>query len=1070
MAGMKRSHPDHDAAEAQAHRASKRIKSSSLHEHVLALIRYLQANRPDDYPKFLYDCDLLYKSKYSRSRRGSRSANGSGKSRPGTPGRPGTPARPGSPGPFTGVVHPGTPGHPAMPARPGTPMRPGTPVQHAHAVAPTYPILSSQDAGRTPPGTPVRPYTPVHPGSPSHAPRPGTPRLRSSPAPAPLNHPHRTLPLRSSTPVPFIGGQAPNLSSRGDLPLPPPASGARTVTPHESAAPHVPVRGHPRYVPEQEDYLPNNKSIDIQRRYAAWDRSLNDPDSSLGHPLTSELFDVEKDAIRFLEIAYLSKNVEEQGCILTEGYGPGKVQVVYLFAEMFFLDRERLANIKSKVLILVPDGACQSWLDHCNQIDRKIPFYVLNSSIDIKDTIKYLGVAPKGRSAGWNGIIVMTISVFAQLLTHRESTGTVNRELVDPGPDLIFFDEGHRLRLLDPYVRRMLRRVATSRRVAITAAPLANNLYDYWVMADWAAPDLLGTVDEFSEVHVWPIVNGHRVGRSAQDLHVGRRAAWLLWNRMMPLAVPIHLSPELPTSTRYAVISVHLEPIQAKCYVEAARVVHDAVDRGHLDRFIAAHVLQVAASHSFSLLKGVLASLDGVTFRTRERLAIFEQMKTARDVFEKIRVRTTSILEQHPDRLDRYPSSKLRVVCKLLDVCLGRGERMVVFTASPEVQKGIYAGLKDYLKGSHDDVIFIYDPSGYLTENPHDELLRWSASRNGSVIVAPVGTMSDCVEESGWSFHRASRVVLVDCCWNGTDNLQGLMRALPSSTTDAPPLHVYSLVAAATCERVFAGITTNSYPDPGPPNFLINREVGPEVYRPLDAHSKWNYDDRPMVEPKIVAEHSSVNDILRADDAEGGALSQLSILRFSNGRGNVVYEIDVPAPGKLSSAAYLLTRSLHTMSPEDIALAQQEYRSAMDSYKAVAGRALWKGLEERPDRASNMNGPGYINMLDRQASILPANADDFELGLQNNLFWAMRTHFDLFSRLYARDDGQHGNAQNERRQSLPANGPPRLRAAQDDNAASSHSRANGLERNDGRALGKTAHAMPRGGASVNGRQ
>jgi hypothetical protein len=536
-------------------------------------------------------------------------------------------------------------------------------------------------------------------------------------------------------------------------------------------------------------------------------------------------------------------------------------------------------------------------------------------------------------------------------------------------------------------------------------------------MADWAVPDIFGTVDEFSEVYVRRIADGHRVSRSPQNLHEGRRAAWLLWNRMMPLTVPVNLSPELPTVTRYAVVAVHLDPIQAKCYVEAGKIVHDAVRQGHLDPFIGAHVLQVTASHSFALVKGVLTSLDGMSFRIKERLPIFEQIEKARNVFQKISAKATAILDQRTDRQDRYPSSKLRVVCKLLDVCLARGERMVVFTSSPEVQKGMYAGLKEYLKTSEHDLVFIYDPSGYVTKNPPDELARWGSSRSGSVIVAPVGNMSECVEESGWSFRRASRIVLVDCCWNSVDNLQGLMRSLPSSTRDAPPLHVYSLVAAATCERVWAGATSHSYPDPGPPNFLVNREIGPEVYRPITTNSTWDYDDRPMTKTKITAERSSPKDVLRMDDEEGGALAQLSALRFALGGGHVVYEIDIPAPGKLSSAAYMLTRSLHAVSPEDVSLAQNECVSAMSSYKA-----LWNGLEKKSDRTSIMNGPVYADMLDRQTSILPAIVEDLELALQCNLFWSMRTHFDLFSRMYARDFDRQVKSKAEPRQSLPANG------------------------------------------------
>jgi hypothetical protein len=134
-------------------------------------------------------------------------------------------------------------------------------------------------------------------------------------------------------------------------------------------------------------------------------------------------------------------------------------------------------------------------------------------------------------------------------------------------------------------------------------------------------------------------------------------------------------------------------------------------------------------------------------------------------------------------------------------------------------------------------------------------------------------------------------------------------------------------------------------------------------------------------------------------------------------------------------------------------LAHKECVSALSSYKAQ-----WNGLEKRNDRASIMNGPAYADMLDRQASILPANAEDLELCLQCNLFWSMRTHFDLFSRLYARDFDQQVRTKAERRLSLPANGSA---------DAPRHPRAN-MNRHgdkDDREVGPSAPSSSRSGAN-----
>jgi RAD54-like protein 2 len=277
--------------------------------------------------------------------------------------------------------------------------------------------------------------------------------------------------------------------------------------------------------------------------------------------------------------------------------GLGKTLQMVCFCDIFL----RHTSSK-KILLIMPINTLQNWLNEFNmwlplpedvdkcplQSDgevrpRTFKIFVLNESLKsltarskvVLDWSEQGGVLIMGyemyrllslrktRTKRKKGIIVDTTTS-----RDREMFEGIFEALVNPGPDLVVCDEGHRIKNSVATTSHALKQIKTKRRVVLTGYPLQNNLLEYWCMVDFVRPSYLGTRNEFCNMFERPIQNGQCIDSTPNDFKLMRYRAHVLHSLLKGFVQRRShtvLQKSLPDKTEF-VILVRMTKFQRKLY------------------------------------------------------------------------------------------------------------------------------------------------------------------------------------------------------------------------------------------------------------------------------------------------------------------------------------------------------------------------------------------------------------------------------------------------------------------------------------------------------------------------
>lgn len=305
------------------------------------------------------------------------------------------------------------------------------------------------------------------------------------------------------------------------------------------------------------------------------------------------------------------------GCILSHCMGLGKtLQVVALTSALVASDT--LKEIKkpggrepklSTVLVLCPINVLRNWGAEFKKwgVDGKdcvVSTFDMNDLAGLEKRVKCLekwfgdtntnGLLNKMDENRKGRVLIMGYEAYRNMVlkalealskqtvgpkadTEKELSRKVLKCLRNPGPDVLFADEGHLLKNQGTGTVRALAQIKTRRRCILTGSPLQNNIEEYYTMVNFIRPGYLGPPTEFKKMFVNPITNGFTKNCSISDKELSQGRVHILQQRLKHFVNrkgPEILQKELGQQTEL-IIGVKLSPaqvaLQRKITREAAK-------------------------------------------------------------------------------------------------------------------------------------------------------------------------------------------------------------------------------------------------------------------------------------------------------------------------------------------------------------------------------------------------------------------------------------------------------------------------------------------------------------------
>lgn len=482
------------------------------------------------------------------------------------------------------------------------------------------------------------------------------------------------------------------------------------------------------------------------------------------------LDEIHFEILRFLWLSLLKDRCA--GAVLNHGVGYPRTHLTLVFCR---LARQYGGDAARKIAVFCPSSTEKQWM------------YAQNACYS--DHIHFAGKETwKDCIQKWNddgGILVCSFDVLLNIVKSRDCDAKWKafEGLCRPGPDIAIVDEAARLDECDEAVQRFLRKTRSKARLALTSSPFGGNLLRHWRIFNWAAPDLFGSMEEYWQVFIRHLVVDSNASSDVAS-QLSRMTEMIAFK--LDLERRVNALRKKGRTLRETTLVIELDEEHKAVYKATASYVEKAISQG-LSKFVATYLLLAASTSTHALLALLAKGCDGdQSINIPEKM--FRNVDRAREHFLRLKMRIQNLVR---------PTSKSAKIALAVGMCrkwVTEKKRPAIFANIPEVKRELHRELQQ----AFSENFFKYDLDATSQER-YDQLEKFNTSEGGAVLLAPYGSVLDCVENGDWGFVNATHLLVTDGCWDPSA-LSQVVNRVHNFAVISDVVYVYHLIAADTVE------------------------------------------------------------------------------------------------------------------------------------------------------------------------------------------------------------------------------------------------------------------------------
>ncbi|KAG4068185.1 hypothetical protein HA402_008826 [Bradysia odoriphaga] len=502
---------------------------------------------------------------------------------------------------------------------------------------------------------------------------------------------------------------------------------------------------------------------------------VEDPDIFLQPKIAIKIKAHQIGGIRFMYdniIGSLQKfdTVTGTGCILAHAMGLGKTLQVVTFCDLFL----KYTSAK-KVLCVVPINTIHNWMNEFNTWlpvvngTREFELYALSDPR--RERMQLID-----QWADTGGVMLIGYEMFR----HLAKESNVYEALINPGPDLVICDEGHRIKNSHADISVALNEIRTLRRIVMTGYPLQNNLAEYFCMVNFVKPNYLGTKSNFFDFFEIPIKNGQYNDSSKDSIKLMQFRSYVLHTILRPIVQRRSnkvVEDALPKLHDY-VIPLKMTNIQKKLYT--------AFENEIMSKSVQNPLILFATGSKIWNHPDIL--FDFMEDRSSERNATIEQNEINYDWA------SNCFKNYIPNVIEN--SSKMQVFFFILSESVEQGDKVLIFSQSLTTLALIekFLRLTDVAEIKWKENYNYFRLDGSTSSKQREKLISEFNSKP-DVHLFLISTRAGSM---GVNLVAANRVVIFDVSWNPCNDNQAIYRVHRFNQTKE--CYIYRLVMDSSLE------------------------------------------------------------------------------------------------------------------------------------------------------------------------------------------------------------------------------------------------------------------------------